>query len=175
MAKGVSRVGLLGLVLALSSSCGPAAPADPDAAPTLTGKELDGDYWSSLDARGKVVLVNIWATWCGPCRRELPALQAVHERFGGPEFELVGVSVDSDADDDRVREMARRHGLSYRIVLDPSKRVTAAWSVSSYPTSVLLDRKGHMVWQKRGALDSDDRELLAQIEAALAGGPAPPP
>ena len=153
-----------------AAACGPAAPNDPDAAPTLTGKTLAGGYWSLLDVRGKVVLVNVWATWCAPCRNELPVLAALHKQFGGPDFEVVGVSVDSEADQDQVRTMTERFGLDYLIVLDPSKRVTVDWKVSSFPTSVLLDQRGHMVWRKQGELRRDDPELLSHIEAALRGG-----
>lgn len=167
--SGPSALVLTVALLAGATACGPAAPDDPEAAPTLTGKTLAGDYWSLLDARGKIVLVNVWATWCAPCRSELPALRAIHEKYAGPQFELIGVSIDSDADQEQVRAMAERFGLPYRIVLDPSKRVTVDWKVSSYPTSVLLDRKGHIVWRKQGALETDDPELLRQIEAALAG------
>lgn len=154
-----------------ATACGPAATDDPDAAPTLTGKTLAGDYWSLLDARGKVVLVNVWATWCAPCRNELPVLAGLHREFGGPQFEVIGVSVDSDADEDQVRAMAGRFGLDYRIVLDPSKRVTVDWKVTSFPTSVLLDHAGHIVWRKPGELGRDDPELLSHIKAALRGLP----
>ena len=164
-----SKLVILALSAALLSSvsaCHRAAPEDPDAAPTVTGKRLSGDYWSSLDARGKVVLINVWATWCAPCRSELPALEAAYLQFRGPDFELVGVSVDSGAKQGQVRAMAEDFGLSYPIVLDPNKRVTVDWQVRGYPTSVLLDRKGHVVWRKQGEVESD--ELVAQIAAALA-------
>ena len=164
-------------LLVSTSACHRAAPEDPDAAPTLTGKLLSGDYWSSLDVRGKVVLVNVWATWCGPCRSELPALEAAYLQFRGPDFELVGVSVDSGAKQGQVRAMTEDFGLSYPIVLDPNKRVTVDWQVRAYPTSVLLDRKGHVIWRKQGEVEPD--ELVAQIAAALAvphdtSTPAPP-
>ena len=161
------------VLVTLLAGCGPQRASDPEAAPLLTGKALDGEYWSSQDALGKVLLVNVWATWCGPCRDELPVLESIHNARSGGDFELVGVSVDSDADAEAVRAMAERYGLSYRVVLDPYKRVTREWQVRGYPTSVLLDRRGRPVWRQQGELSREHPELDAAIEAALRGDAQP--
>lgn len=158
---------LAGVALALCS-CNPGADRHPDAMPLLIAKGLDGEYWSSDDARGKVTLVNVWATWCGPCRNELPTLQKLHQNFAGPDFEIVGVSIDSEKDAGKVQSMAAQFGLGYRIVLDPQKRSSQAWKISSYPTSVLLDRQGRRAWQRRGEIRAEDEEVVEAIKAALA-------
>ena len=166
----MSRLSFAGLALIVavfsSLACTP-TPTDPDAAPTLTGKTLSGDYWSLTDARGKVVLVNVWATWCEPCRNELPVLAELHRRLGGPDFEVIGVSVDASAAEDEVRDMVERFGLPYLVVLDPNKHVTIDWQVQSYPTSVLLDRRGHVLLRHVGEIRPGNAELERAIAAAL--------
>jgi thiol-disulfide isomerase/thioredoxin len=168
-------------VFALSLSCKSGPPRDPQAMPIVIAKGLDGEYWSTDDALGKVTLVNVWATWCGPCRNELPVLKTLHENFGGPDFQLVGLSIDAEKDAGEVQSMARKFGLEYRIVLDPQKRVSEAWKVSSYPTSVLLDRRGRKLWRRSGEIRAEDEELITAIKKALSApkemnsGSEPPP
>lgn len=157
----------LACIVAGIVACAPAAPADPDAAPTLTGKSLDSEYWSLEDVRGKVVLVNVWATWCAPCRNELPMLSDLHKRYGGPDFEVIGLSVDKEGDEEKVRNMAGSFSLPYRIVLDPHKRVTVDWKVKVFPTSVLLDRKGHVLWRRKGEIKSGDKKIETKIQDAM--------
>ena len=158
-------------LLCASLACAPVQPPDPDAAPTLTGKSLDGEYWSLEDARGKVLLVNVWATWCAPCRNELPMLSDLHKRYGGPDFEVIGVSVDKEGDHEKVRNMAGRFSLPYRIVLDPQKRVTLAWKVGVFPTSVLLDRKGHVLSTRKGEIKAGDKSIESEIQEAIKTAP----
>jgi thiol-disulfide isomerase/thioredoxin len=158
------------LLLAFTSACS-TAPSDPDALPSLTGKTLGGDYWSLTDEAGKVVLVNVWATWCAPCRNELPVLAGIQRRLGGPDFTVIGVSIDKATAEDEVRSMASQYGLGYPIVLDPSKRVSVDWEVNSYPTSFLLDRKSHLVSRHRGELKSNDTKLEESIQRALEDAP----
>lgn len=164
----MTRAHTTALLLAWSlSGCTQGLPRDPEAAPVIYGKELGGEYWSSDDGVGKVQLVNVWATWCAPCRNELPTLEELHDNFGGPDFELVGVSIDAEKDRDAVEAMARRFGLSYRIVLDPQKRISEDWRISSYPTSVLLDRRGRERWRRKGEIRARDTEVVSAIKEAL--------
>ncbi len=158
-----------------------ACPAEPsgsgsvgDIAPRITAKSLDGDYVELSDFRGEVVLVNLWATWCGPCRVELPALNRLHRRFHDRGFSVLGVSVDGERGEAEVRKMVRSLGLTYPILLDPSARTSTAYQAPGYPTSVLVGRDGRVRWRRAGALTADDEELLGAIESAL-DAPAEPP
>ncbi|MEZ4384203.1 MAG: TlpA disulfide reductase family protein [Nannocystaceae bacterium] len=165
------------LAAALLLACGCARePAGRGAvgelAPRITGKGLDGDYIALDDHRGEVVLINLWATWCAPCRAELPALERLHQRFGARGFAVLGVSVDSERSEPDVRGMVRTFRLSYPIVLDPAARAAAIYEATGYPTSILVGRDGRVRWRRAGALSDKEEGLIEAIEAAVA---EPPP
>lgn len=137
-------------------------------APRLTGKDLRGEYVALSDFRGKVVLLNVWATWCGPCRQELPALRDLQRARGGEDFTVLGVSVDRPSDFPKVQSMAQRYQLDYPIVLDPAQGAVEDFDVHGYPTTFLIGRDGAIRWRRNGLVHPDDPELERQIEAALA-------
>lgn len=134
--------------------------------PEYTSAWLDGSKFDLAGRRGKVVLLNVWATWCGPCRYEIPELQAIHDRYAPKGFEVVGVSVDEGAVD-AVREFVQQHKMTYPIVFDPEQKVTNLLQTSVLPTTVLLDRNGKIAWKKYGAIMPNDEGLQKAIEAAL--------
>ncbi|MBC8072370.1 MAG: TlpA family protein disulfide reductase [Deltaproteobacteria bacterium] len=142
-------------------------------APALAGKTVDGEPFELTALRGQVVLVNVWATWCAPCREELPELRALHEAHAARGFTVVGVSVDRPAALRQVVQMADSFGLTYPIVFDPESRVANAWNVHGYPTSFLVDRDGNLRWRRDGLVRPNDAELTALLELALAAA-APP-
>ncbi len=133
-------------------------PATGSTPPSFTLRAADGAEVKLAGLRGKVVLVNFWATWCPPCLRELPELSAAREVDGGRCLEVLGVVEESAGDD--VAAAARR--LPYPVVLDPHAEVATAWGVTAYPRSFLLDREGRLAQVFEGALDR------GQIEAATA-------
>ena len=141
-------------------------------APTLAGKTTTGEYLALSDLRGKVVLVNVWATWCKPCTRELPELARLH-RVRGPEgFSVLGVSVDKRQMLPKVRSFEQSYQLGYPTLFDPESRAIADWSIHGYPTSILVGRDGTIRWRRDGMIETDDTELARQLDAALAE-PAP--
>lgn len=170
---------MLGVVLWLASCTGkgdgaPAAGATQGngmAAPSLVGKTVDGEAFDLGERRGEVTLVNVWATWCAPCREELPELERLHQRYGARGFSVVGVSIDRRNALRAVVQMAADFSLSYPVVFDPEARAIADWKVVGYPTSFLVDRRGTLVWRRDGIVRPDDRELGTHIEAALAATP----
>jgi len=123
--------------------------------------------------RGRVVLLNFWATWCKPCEDEMPAMQRLHAALAGTDFDLLAVSVDSaDAD---VRSFRERLGLTFPILLDPERRVSHEYQVFRYPESLLIDRDGVIVERYVGPRDWDDPLYLERIRALLGtpSGPTP--
>lgn len=141
-------------------------------APRYTGKTLEGEYVALEDYRGRVVLLNVWATWCTPCREELPELQALHRKHGNEGFTVVGVSVDKPQALGQVRALVKQLGLAYPMVFDPGGEAVNTFEVSGYPTSFLLDRTGTIRWRRNGIIRPGDSELQAALRAALAQ-PAP--
>jgi len=139
---------------------GPGAVVRAPPAPELSLKGLDGKPIDLKDYRGKVVAVNFWATWCGPCVAEMPELaQLWRERHQGC-FELLGVAGMSDRKD--AEEMAR--SIPYPVLFDEDGEAVSAWSVQSFPRTFLLDTEGRVRQVFRGMID---RQRLAQAVEPL--------
>lgn len=113
----------------------------PATAPPYAFTSLDGDTLSAETLRGKVVLVNFWATWCTPCRLEMPALQRMHERHAADGFVVVGLAVDR-ASAQAVRDFVRARGVTYPIAHVTPEAEALFGGVRGYPMSFLLDRNG---------------------------------
>jgi cytochrome c biogenesis protein CcmG/thiol:disulfide interchange protein DsbE len=139
-------------------------------APGYRAVSTTGDSVSLQTLRGKVVLLNVWATWCHPCRDEIPELQRIHERYRDRGLELVGVSVDAAGDDEAIQAFMRRYGMTYPVWRDPSETVSSTFLVVGVPATFLIDRTGILRWKKTGPIAKDDPALTAAIERALAGG-----
>ncbi|MBV1861612.1 MAG: TlpA family protein disulfide reductase [Nannocystaceae bacterium] len=133
------------------------------------GKTSEGKDLSLADYRGKVVLVNIWATWCKPCVMELPELQKLHHAHGD-DFVVVGVNVDKPRLHPKMHSMIAQHGIDYPVVLDPDGQAVGTFGVNGYPTSVLIDRNGVVRWRREGIIAPGDAEADTAIKAALAAG-----
>lgn len=176
------------LVLVLAAGCkrGEKGLADSDGKPepetataaTATGTEvgaampdysamnLDGTKFDLASRRGKVVLLNVWATWCGPCRYEIPELQRIHDAYAPRGFEVVGVSVD-ESGIESVKQFIDEYEMRYPVALDPQGQLANLLQTSVLPTSVLVDREGRILWKKYGAILEGDQELDAAIRKAL--------
>ena len=136
-------------------------------APSYRTASLDGDSVSLVAQRGKVVLLNVWATWCHPCRDEIPELRAIQARYEARGLELIGVSVDADGSDDAIRAFMKDFQMTYPIWRDPDERVSAQFLVLGVPATFLIDREGVLQWRKTGPIQPNDASLSAAIERAL--------
>lgn len=123
---------------------------------------------SLADARGRVLLLNVWATWCHPCRQEIPVLQALHERYAGRGLHLVGVSVDARGEEDTIREFATDFRMTYPLWLDPDERVQSVFFAIGVPATFLIDRAGILRWRHIGPIRANDSTLVRALERALA-------
>ncbi|HEX5411632.1 MAG TPA: TlpA disulfide reductase family protein [Terriglobia bacterium] len=108
----------------------------------FTLADLDGQKWTLKSLRGKVVLVNFWATWCPPCRKEIPDLEALYKRFRGEGLVVLGIS---DEEVTKVQPFARQQKITYPVLLDPGRTVNDLYSVSGIPMSFVYDRSGKLV------------------------------
>ena len=156
------------LVLAACREGGaPRVPQGGDEAPAYAAESIDGKPVSLAGLRGSPVLLNVWATWCIPCRQELPDLQKLHEENAARGLVIVGVSVDVAGQEADVREFAREHGVTYPIWLDPQERVSSAFATVGVPTTVLIGPDGTLLWRHVGPVKADDPELRRLIEQSL--------
>ena len=135
--------------------------------PAYHAVTLAGDSTTLQAQRGKVVLLNVWATWCHPCRTEIPELEALHHRFQPRGLQLVGVSVDAAGAQADIREFMREFPMSYSIWLDPDERVSTQFLIVGVPATFLIDRQGVLRWRRTGPIQPGDTTLTLAIERAL--------
>jgi peroxiredoxin len=109
---------------------------------TLT--DLSGKNWTLKDLRGKVVLLNFWATWCPPCRKEMPDLEALYRRFEPQGLVILGVS---DEDTDKVKPFIEQQEITYPVLLDPGRKVNELFQIQGIPKTFVYDREGKIVAQ----------------------------
>ncbi len=128
-------------------------------APEYSATALDGEAVSLADHEGRVVLLNVWATWCPPCREEIPALQELHERYVARGLDVVGVSIDGRGERDNIPAFLDGFGVSYPIWLDPAERVTSVFRTQGVPTTFLIGRDGTLLWRHVGPVTADHAEL----------------
>jgi thiol-disulfide isomerase/thioredoxin len=135
--------------------------------PPYSAASLDGKRFDLAAEHGKVVFLNVWATWCGPCRYEIPELKKMHAKYAVKGFEVVGVSVD-ESGSQPVKEFVKENAIGYPIVLDAQGRIANLLQTTVLPTSLVIDRSGRIVWREIGAIDPNDQSLTTAIEKALA-------
>lgn len=139
------------------------------ATPPLALKDLDGRPHELTDYRGKVVVVNFWATWCQPCREELPSLERLREAMRGRRFEAVAVNVAES--ESRVRRFLNEVPLRLPVLLDRDRETQRAWKVRGLPATFLLDREGVIRFWYLGELDWAQPAVLRTVESLLCGTP----
>jgi thiol-disulfide isomerase/thioredoxin len=161
---------LLALALALALAGGvsqAAAPAEATAplAPDFTLRALAGPNLRLQEQRGRVVLINFWATWCGPCRQEMPLLERLHQKYRSSGFVLLGVNVDDDPRN--AASVAAKLGVTFPVLLDTDKAVSRLYDLKAMPTTVLVDRDGRLRQLHRGYQDGVVDTYEKQIRALL--------
>lgn len=145
---------------------------EPRALPELPFQDAQGKPMSLADFRGKVVLLNVWATWCAPCRKEMPALDRVQQQLGGPGFEVVALSIDSGGVAP-VRRFYDEIGIrTLAIYVDPSTQAATKLKTIGIPTTLLVDREGRELWRKTGPAEWDGPKHLESLRRNV-GAAAP--
>jgi peroxiredoxin len=125
---------------------------------------LKGDYVKLSGYRGKVVFLNIWATWCPPCQEEMPSMESLYQRLKGREFEMLAVSIDREGEK-VVRPFAAKYRLTFPVLLDPDSKTYQLYGLTGVPESFIVDKSGVVIrkiigpqdWMKQEWLDYFDR------------------
>ena len=143
-----------------------AVPNQP-AAPEFALKDIDRKLHRLTESRGKVVLVNFWATWCPPCRREMPSMQRAWKQLKGENFEMYAVNVGEDEDTIFGFTFSTGVELTFPILLDRDAQVVKAWPVVALPTSFIVDTRGRIVYRAVGGREWDDPALLEKIRELI--------
>jgi peroxiredoxin len=159
------------ILAAAAASCGlaarPAAAALQAAgpAPDFTLRTMAGKNLRLQEQRGQVVLVNFWATWCAPCRQEMPHLNRLYDKYHASGFELLAVNVDDDSS--KAQGVSDKLGLKFPVLFDADKKVSRLYDLNAMPSTVLIDRDGRVRHVHRGYRDGYETTYDQQIRALL--------
>lgn len=142
-------------------------PQVGQAAPSYRAATIAGDSVALSDLRGHPVVVNVWATWCAPCRSETPFLQSLYEAHEADGLRVLGISVDQRGSLEAVRSFLDEHEVTYTTLVDPEMRAMDTFYVLGLPTTLLVDRSGTVRLIRTGPVSEDDQEFLTALREAL--------
>jgi len=162
----------LALVAVLATSgCDAGENAGPpqidEMAREYAATSLNGETVSLESLRGQVVLLNLWATWCGPCRMETPYLQSVYDEHKDNGFEIVGISMDTGDAEDDIAMFVDQYSVTYTILHDPTMQGMELYQVLGLPATFLIDREGILRWMRYGPIPEDDPDFLQALNDVL--------
>jgi len=162
-------------VLRLAALCWLGAAALVDAAefklwkggpaPALVLTGLDGRVHRLSDYRGRVVLVNFWATWCEPCRDEMPSIQRLEQKLAGRPFTVLAVNLDEP--ESRIRKFLARAKVEFAVLLDPGRRAARAWDARILPASYVIGADGRIRYHVVGEFEWDNEHVVSRITELL--------
>jgi thiol-disulfide isomerase/thioredoxin len=153
---------------ALAAAASPSAFATPAAASPAPDFQLaarSGGTVKLAELKGQVVMVNFWATWCGPCRKEMPLLDDIYRKYRPMGFTLLGVNVESDSA--LAEGFLAKVPVSFPILFDTESKASQLYAVNAMPTTVIIDRKGVVRMVHRGYKPGDESEYLDQVRALI--------
>jgi peroxiredoxin len=153
------------ITLAFATPFAVPAIAPLSAAPDFTLRTMNGPNMRLQEQRGRVVMVNFWATWCGPCRQEMPQLNRLYEKYHAAGFVLLGVNVDDDQR--KAAEVAGKLGVTFPVLLDSDKLVSKLYDLSTMPSTIIIDRDGKVRYVHRGYLTGYEDSYEKQIRELL--------
>jgi peroxiredoxin len=152
---------LAGILLALPVS----ADIMSGAAPDFTLKSNNGNNLKLSEYRGEVVLINFWASWCGPCRQEMPVLEELHNRYKSLGFTVLGVNVEEDPR--QARKLIQDMAVSFPVLFDTQSIVSKQYDVVAMPSSVLVDRSGNLRYLHKGYKPGLEEVYLEQVRELI--------
>lgn len=156
----------LGLAIVLLLAAASASAADKSTpAPDFTLKSSTGANVKLSELRGQVVMINFWASWCGPCRQEMPLLDKLYHRYKGLGFTLLGVNVEPNSSD--AQKLLKDIPVSFPILFDTSNKVTKLYGVAAMPSTAVVDRDGKVRFLHQGYVPGDEAEYEKQVRALL--------
>jgi peroxiredoxin len=156
-------LGLLVTVFAATSLA--SSGLEGQLAPDFALKSSTGENLRLSEYRGDVVMLNFWATWCGPCRQEMPLLDELYKRYERVGFNLLGVNIDDDSR--RAMQMIEELGVNFPVLFDARKEVSKLYEVDAMPVTVLIDREGNVRYVHHGYKPGYEDKYLDQIRSLL--------
>jgi thiol-disulfide isomerase/thioredoxin len=181
MKKILTAAGLI-LLLAFAVSAAPNDPVEPEVIRAFRNAGLpveqngirpidfelfllDGTRAKLADLRGRPVMLNFWATWCGPCRAEMPSMEAVYKRLKDRGFGILAVNVGENSG--QVSPFMGRYKLSFPVALDTTSQVSTRYGIQAIPTTYIIDKRGLIISRVVGSIDWNTPEIIAAFETLL--------
>ena len=134
-------------------------------APNFTLKSNTGKNVKLSELRGQVILLNFWASWCGPCRQEMPLLEKLHKRYSALGFTVLGVNVEEDPR--KAKTLLKDISVSFPILFDTSNKVSKEYNVSAMPSTVMIDRDGNMRYLHKGYKPGDEAQYKKWVKQLI--------
>ena len=159
------RIRIAAIVAALSVSLPALAGPTGSPAPTFTLASRAGQDVSLAQYKGQVVMLNFWASWCGPCRQEMPLLESIYKKYNKMGFTLIGVNVEPDSN--AANEWLKATPVSFPILYDRDSKVSKLYDVAGMPSTVIIDRSGKLRVLHRGYKAGDENEYLDSIRTLI--------
>ena len=157
----MKSLSVLGFIcLAFCTLAVQAAPA-----PDFTLKNDAGENIRLAEQRGKVVMLNFWASWCGPCRKEMPLLDEMYQRYNKVGFELYGINVEQDTA--AAQKLLKDLEVTLPVLYDPESKVSKLYKVDAMPTTVMIDKNGEIRYVNRGYKAGDEEKYRDQIQTLI--------
>lgn len=143
--------------------CAAAVQAAP--APDFTLKSASGENVRLAEQRGKVVMLNFWASWCGPCRKEMPLLDDLYQRYSKAGFMFYGINVEQDSA--AAKKLLEELGVSLPVLFDPESKASRLYNIDAMPTTVVIDKSGEIRYVNRGYKAGDENKYRDQVRELI--------
>ena len=157
---------LLGAILVIFAASSLASSSlEGQVAPDFVLKSASGENLRLSEYRGDVVMINFWATWCGPCRQEMPLLDELYGRYQRVGFSLLGINIDDDSR--RAMKMVQELGVTFPVLFDENKEVSKLYKVDAMPVTILVDREGRVRHVHHGYKTGYEDKYLTEIRSLL--------
>jgi peroxiredoxin len=158
-----NRIAAIAAALAISLPALAGPPGGP--APQFTLAARGGPQVSLAQYKGQVVMINFWASWCGPCRQEMPLLESIYKKYNKLGFTLLGVNVEPDSQ--AANDWLKQTPVSFPILYDKDSKVSKLYDVAGMPSTVIIDRSGRLRMLHRGYKPGDENEYLDSIRSLV--------
>jgi len=135
-------------------------------APDFTLESLHGSNLRLQERRGEVVLINFWASWCGPCRQEMPILDRLHQRYRDAGFSVLGVNVEGKRKP--AEKIAKKSKVTFPVLIDAGQKVSESYELEAMPTTVVVDRNGKIRYIHRGYKSGDEAKYIEVVKQLIA-------
>ena len=165
MVKGLRIILLGALLFILTAGSVASSGLAGKAAPDFVLKSATGENLRLSEYRGDVVMINFWATWCGPCRQEMPLLDELYNRYQRVGFSLLGVNIDDDSQ--KAMAMVKELDVSFPVLFDAQKKVSKLYEVEAMPVTILVDREGTVRHVHHGYKPGYEQQYLNEIRSLL--------